>query len=160
MVFLGVIPCLIPCLSNQQGKGGSLEMTQHQSPQMTNFMETTPIKGTSPPPQKWNWGRGVTPEIPLVVPCSLLWGRLNKWNWGAPTPVPLKAGGRKEPRIYQLKPENRESQEGRCDKCLRPPAASCAGLCQPTPASSVSNVSLPFWVWTVSNANKLFLDVF
>ena len=47
----------------------------------------------SPPPQKWNWGRGVTPGIPYVVPVSLLWGRLDKWNWGPPTPLPLKVGG-------------------------------------------------------------------
>ena len=29
-----------------------------------------------------NWGRGVTPEIPCVVPFSLSWGRLD--NWGFP----------------------------------------------------------------------------
>ena len=46
---------------------------------------------TSPPPQKWNWGRGVTPRIPFVVPFSLLWGRLDKCNWGPPHP-PSPAG--------------------------------------------------------------------
>ena len=28
-----------------------------------------------------------------MVPFSLLWGRLGKWNWGPPTPLLLKVGG-------------------------------------------------------------------
>ena len=35
----------------------------------------------------------MTPGIPFVVPFPILWGGLNKWNWGPPTPLPLKGGG-------------------------------------------------------------------
>ena len=43
-----------------------------------------------PTPSKMELGDGVTPGIPFVVPFSLSWGRLNKWNQGPPPPFPLR----------------------------------------------------------------------
>ena len=35
----------------------------------------------------------MTPGIPFMVPVSLLWGRVDKWNWGTPHPSPPYSRG-------------------------------------------------------------------
>ena len=36
------------------------------------------------------------------VPFSRLWGRLNRWNCGTPTPLPLEAGGMRQGPVEPL----------------------------------------------------------
>ena len=63
----------------------------HKRARRRTFVATVPLE--SPPPLRVELGRGVTPGIPFVVPFSLLWERLDQWNWAAPPP----AEGRGDP---------------------------------------------------------------
>ena len=52
------------------------------------------LQGLEIPPSKMELGgEGGGLGIPFVVPFLFWGGRLATWNWGAPTPLPLKVGG-------------------------------------------------------------------
>ena len=67
---------------------------------------------------KMNWGRGVSPGIPFMVPFSLLWGRLENWNWGPPSPLPLMVSLKKPPASHLGRvPAAESGAPGRAETC-------------------------------------------